>query len=425
MTLGAFSAMVVAFALFSMYASARLEGQLRALRQRGAPTKLSDLAPKISSPERNAAPIYEQAFAAMVPAPRDDNSLYYLLSPPPPPSPQPPEMQGMSGVAKAPTPAATETHARSTITRNAQALALLHRAAELPEYAAPVTRRSLVTINHRYSRLDAAVALLAAAALLAAKDGRAEDSAEYLLDAVRVSELPANELLVIAAGDHLRMLTKIARATAQILTTAPPNGRNCRRLSDRLASLDELAIFARELDVQRTQWITYFDDLREATTPGSSLRDGLGDAQWLSVPRLPRRPFIDLFEALALERYSRVATDRGQGALAATSGAHSYLERELEQRDTGIAVLSLMQAALGLEAYKTTYRAYPESLSDLKTKLRWPLRDDPFSGKDLVYRRQGATYLLYSIGPNPTDDSGQKDPARPDDEQDDVVWGKI
>lgn len=59
----------------------------------------------------------------------------------------------------------------------------------------------------------------------------------------------------------------------------------------------------------------------------------------------------------------------------------------------------LFQGALELRALKLETGTYP-------TTFNAPL--DPFSdGKPLVYRRDGATYRLYSIGPDGKDDDGR------------------
>ena len=57
--------------------------------------------------------------------------------------------------------------------------------------------------------------------------------------------------------------------------------------------------------------------------------------------------------------------------------------------------------------------------------------DDPFSGKEFVYRRQGAGFRLYSLGPDLKDNKGQpilfgKDRKTPPESESgwdgDIVW---
>ena len=49
---------------------------------------------------------------------------------------------------------------------------------------------------------------------------------------------------------------------------------------------------------------------------------------------------------------------------------------------------------------------FPESLEQLHEVIPWELREDPFSGEDFIYRREGDGYLIYSIGPDLQDDGG-------------------
>lgn len=69
--------------------------------------------------------------------------------------------------------------------------------------------------------------------------------------------------------------------------------------------------------------------------------------------------------------------------------------------------LRLLYTALRLEAYRKTHGRYPASLKDLGDS---PYFIDPFSNKPFVYRSQGNSYVLYSLGPNSRDDGGASFP---------------
>jgi hypothetical protein len=80
-------------------------------------------------------------------------------------------------------------------------------------------------------------------------------------------------------------------------------------------------------------------------------------------------------------------------------------ERARLEQDLALLTISLAE-------YKLAHNAYPDSLKDLPT----PVLQDPFSGKDIAYRRQGAGFILYSVGFNQKDDNGEGDdrPIRTD-----------
>jgi hypothetical protein len=80
--------------------------------------------------------------------------------------------------------------------------------------------------------------------------------------------------------------------------------------------------------------------------------------------------------------------------------------RATEARDKSVARIGLAQHAMALRVFQIETGQYPASLAQLRAKVKWPLPPDPFTGKDFVYRRAGAGYLLYSIGPNMRDEGG-------------------
>ena len=84
-----------------------------------------------------------------------------------------------------------------------------------------------------------------------------------------------------------------------------------------------------------------------------------------------------------------------------------------------------MRTALGLAAYRTQYRRYPDSMDELRQAMNWEVPEDPFSGKDFVYRREGKGYVLYSVGRDLDDDGGgamKLDRTAPTGMSGDIVW---
>ena len=75
--------------------------------------------------------------------------------------------------------------------------------------------------------------------------------------------------------------------------------------------------------------------------------------------------------------------------------------RNAEERAKSIDELT--DAVIALAAHRAKHGAYPERLSGLDEK---PPRDR-FSGKALIYRREGEGYWLYNVGPNLRDDAGK------------------
>ena len=66
-----------------------------------------------------------------------------------------------------------------------------------------------------------------------------------------------------------------------------------------------------------------------------------------------------------------------------------------------------LDMALALAAFHADHAHYPERLAELRPKYMTSRIEDLFTGLPPIYRRQGTGYLLYSVGENAQDDSGQ------------------
>lgn len=73
----------------------------------------------------------------------------------------------------------------------------------------------------------------------------------------------------------------------------------------------------------------------------------------------------------------------------------------------GLARLRLFRCHLALREYWLAHAAYPEKLLELTPDMLAELPPDPFSGRNLVYRRLPDGYQLYSVGPDGVDDDGR------------------
>jgi hypothetical protein len=74
-----------------------------------------------------------------------------------------------------------------------------------------------------------------------------------------------------------------------------------------------------------------------------------------------------------------------------------------------LANLRLALTAVALEQFRAAHaNQYPAALSELTPNYLAATPVDPFDGKPLRYRKQGAGYLVYSIGPDLKDNGGRQ-----------------
>ncbi len=83
----------------------------------------------------------------------------------------------------------------------------------------------------------------------------------------------------------------------------------------------------------------------------------------------------------------------------------------------------LMRAAFALRRFKLARGAYPDTLQALTPTFLCGVPNDRFTGKPLLYRKEGEGCVFYSAGMNLRDDGGGKnDRVEDKDRADDIAW---
>ncbi|HNZ19635.1 MAG TPA: hypothetical protein PLB67_15120 [Candidatus Hydrogenedentes bacterium] len=82
------------------------------------------------------------------------------------------------------------------------------------------------------------------------------------------------------------------------------------------------------------------------------------------------------------------------------------LVRAAEAFERQAAQAEMARVALAIKAFRRDTGTYPETLDDLAPRYLPELPRDPYSGQDFIYTRDESGFLLYSVGPNGTDDGG-------------------
>src|SRR5262249_15916117 len=113
-----------------------------------------------------------------------------------------------------------------------------------------------------------------------------------------------------------------------------------------------------------------------------------------------------------------------QGQSMATRAANIMLGLTLPSASRAVDIANKreqnhrnLHIAFALAAYKHDHGKYPKRSADLAPKYLPEVPLDLFSGKAIIYQPGDKGYLLYSVGPNGKDDSGQtsEDDPRGDD----------
>jgi hypothetical protein len=120
-----------------------------------------------------------------------------------------------------------------------------------------------------------------------------------------------------------------------------------------------------------------------------------------------KEPFPDRLKTESLIR--QCATEATSQKLVVNgllqSGLAGYVPREAR----ALAHFRLGLTAVALEQFRLAHEnRYPAALSELAPDYAAKTPVDPFDGQPLRYRKKGAGYLLYSVGSDLKDDSGER-----------------
>ena len=77
------------------------------------------------------------------------------------------------------------------------------------------------------------------------------------------------------------------------------------------------------------------------------------------------------------------------------------------------AFLRCQTTALAAERYRRRHDDWPASLDQLAPELMSAVRDDPYTGRPLIYRRLPDGVVIYAVGKDGVDDGGNVDAANP------------
>jgi hypothetical protein len=410
----------------TLYYGARVKARLEALRAAGKPLLCRDIAPKPVPAEDNAAPLYVAADEII----RTHNpGRTNGGSPTDQPAEVPPEEVGYSRYNwNDPEDLALLA---KYLREDQRALGLLQDATSRPSAVFDVDwSQGIETLLPHYTRLRQAGRFLAVAAIVAAHEGKQAEALDrvrrgFVVSRHTSSDPPLIGQLVVIAIDNISR-----RAAEYAMAQGPIPEDAARRLADELEGVDFPQRYVVAMQTERTIGLDAFSRIRN----GRNLDAIIGDAKsgrarrdriyvWLYSRLLRPMLYADELQYLRcvdeLERYGSVPLQQRVNARTTPDGVAPVprwalltrtvapVFRRIDLRfESAMAQRRLLQTALGLQVYRQRHGRYPAALSELRA-MGWIAPVDVFSGQDLVYRRQGAGYLLYSVGPNLKDDGGQ------------------
>jgi hypothetical protein len=378
--------------------------------------------PPVVSEQQNAAPLYQQAFAALDadPASKDQDSPLTTAT-----------------TIDVASPAVIDL-----LARHAATLDLLRRAADRDtcRFQRDWTRPSFDMLLPEMQSLRTAARLLVLDARREAADGNAEDALRDVARIQRIGRHAASEPILISNLVGIAIDTMALETLAQVLPTL--------RKSD-LATLDAPEIrdlvttppaMASHFYGEEAFGLSIFADLADDQRSGPDLIDLAGNGQpqpsaLRALPlSLPYRVFFlpsDLAGYRSIMTQYQTAASRSEPYPALTNRIDA-IESQTRDRSPGM-MSSMIVPALGAVFRQQTRSvanhrvasalvaatkerlesgAVPETFEELAAQLVPPASRDPFTAdKPLVMKRTDDSLLVYSIGPDGEDDGGPVTPG--------------
>ncbi len=177
--------------------------------------------------------------------------------------------------------------------------------------------------------------------------------------------------------------------------------RESNRQFDRVVAILRLPTFPdRNRELERLE-----DELMEFLNPESWFRDTTWDCiEWLADKVGTTWQREDVF----------ITAMRKEPAKAILATIPAIYGRAGNLRDVAEMTNSLLRLAATLAAFKAERGEYPADLAELSPDYLKTIPNDLFIEKPLHYSRTAGGYVLYSVGPDMTDDGG-------DEYEDDIV----
>lgn len=165
-----------------------------------------------------------------------------------------------------------------------------------------------------------------------------------------------------------------------------------------------LARFARELENGGPQM------LPQRGVPKGLDHPSLRPLLWQLYPKPAAYRAADRYYQALIAETEKPFASRGEPPPPEEPLARDWVagvDRTFPQLLAAETAVVLLRLELALQEYRKKAGRYPDRLEALAPTVLSAIPCDPFTGKPFIYRRSGARYMLYSVGPDLKDDGGR------------------
>jgi hypothetical protein len=385
--------------------------RLEAIRALGYPVTLEELDAWYKWPaasENAALWIVEAAGRYQEPADQNDGwDLWFLVRDPP-------------AARTAPLADRLKTLLAQHISANAEPLRLLHEAAALQEsrYPMDLKRDSDGGSSHHHSAVQAG-ALLSVEAIHHVENSNPADGVQSIVAALTVADSLASEPSLLAQANRVLCQSLALSALERTVNQVELTERQLMSLRHAVTQAGRPEAWMRAMVGLRCGLLGYCQhpERLNLERPASIIFSGYQTLGFLDRGGVIFMKLMDeslaVWQLPAHERMAaaRVLNGKWQDALRSVFRIHestSIVLEDVKGELTELAQLSVAHTALAIERYRLSHGQPPTSLDDLVPGYLSQVPQDPFDGRPLRYGRLEPGFIVYSIGPDETDDAGKQ-----------------
>ncbi|GEM_PF-6191551 len=411
----------------------RFNAEIAAMKSRGEPTTIADLLSAPVPDDRNAAVPYLQINSEIDGA--GYRSALQVIS----------KFPSSPGAHPSPDKWAEAENALSDLSPLRKRI---DEALARPECRFEInTADPLSTLYPQLTTIRQMMQVTRVSALVNARNGRMDAAVEDIRTQIGITQSLKDEPFMLNHRVRMMLMRMTAESLVAVMEYGDLSEDQARRLFDALGEFNLTESCKRAWQGERVLLLHYSDPRSMRHLISSTLYSATGSA---SAGQRLHGPLASVYSRTAMKgdmaaylRYSAAMMD-GAGLSYRDAKVKGLLDapRDLPffavlsktvspvspqtslTRYTVETRISQARVLLALQAYRDRYGAYPASMQELRSKLGWDLPKDPYSGGDLICRRQGKGFILYSVGPDLLDDGGR--PIAGDrverESKGDIVW---
>jgi hypothetical protein len=317
---------------------------------------------------------------------------------------------------------ASPQEAKKIVRDNREALRRLRKALAGEYWAAPF--RDAFSRSLDYSDIRLLARLLVLEGRVRAAGGDWRGAADSDLDAIRLGlQVQRGEtLLGRIVGEGCEGLGQNALRPAIEHLDGPSAIRTASRLQQLLLERPSFADAMKE--EKRFYLLSTLQDLKRRDAWGKPVRSAEGEGLAPETPgekaleeKIRRdgkqkalddiAAYMDRIIAETSRPFSRRSSQSYDPPAPFDSASTTLFEQAWTSALARQARTALLAALSGLHAYRMRHSSYPAKLQELVPRYLRSVPEDPFADRrPLLYRKSGASFLLYSVGPDGRDNGG-------------------